>query len=49
MQLIVERFALDAGIKLNHIAYKGAGQSAQALLAGDVNMSGDALTSYGGS
>lgn len=46
VQLIVERFALDAGIKLNHIGYKGAGQSAQALLAGDVNMTGDALTSY---
>ena len=45
-QLMVERFSAQAGIKLLHVAYKGASQSAAALLAGHVNTTLDALTSY---
>ena len=35
-QLIMEAFAADAGLKLNHVPYKGGADSFQALLRGDV-------------
>jgi len=44
--IMVERLSAQAGIKLLHVPYKGAGPSAAALLAGQVNMTLDALTSY---
>lgn len=45
-QLMVERFSTQAGIKLLHVPYKGASQSAAALLAGHVNTTFDAFTGY---
>lgn len=46
VHIMMERFSTQAGIKLLHIPYKGAGLSAAALLAGQVNLTFDAPTSY---
>jgi tripartite-type tricarboxylate transporter receptor subunit TctC len=43
--LTTEVLALDAGVKLLHVPYKGGGQSIQALMAGEVDMLIDSITS----
>jgi tripartite-type tricarboxylate transporter receptor subunit TctC len=45
-QVIAERFASLAGIKLLHVPYKGSAAVAQAVLAGDVNMAADGVSAY---
>ena len=48
-QVIAERFASLAGIKLLHVPYKGSAAVAQAVLAGDVNLAADGFSAYRGS
>jgi tripartite-type tricarboxylate transporter receptor subunit TctC len=45
-QVISERFASLAGIKLLPVPYKGSAAVAQAVLAGDVNMAADGVSAY---
>ncbi|MDB5802936.1 MAG: hypothetical protein JWN73_258 [Betaproteobacteria bacterium] len=43
--LTTEQFAMVTGIKLLHVPYKGGGQSIQALMAGEVDILLDSITS----
>ncbi len=46
LHLAMEDIAIRAGLKLNHIPYKGAADSTRALLAGEVMLQADAVSAF---
>lgn len=46
LHLAMEDIAIRTGVKFNHIPYKGAADSARALLAGEVMLQADAVSGF---